>query len=99
MIKKLHKMGIKSNHMYLAGIGSIALSFATWFASKEGEPAGIDRADRWGIFVGQWAPTFFAMGVALRIEETHQGEEDMQEGMRGESTHRTTDRIRAGTGV
>ncbi|WP_336213429.1 hypothetical protein [Nonomuraea sp. LPB2021202275-12-8] len=95
MIKSLHKMGIKSNHMYVAGICSIGLSFATWFASKNRESAGIDRADRWGIFIGQWAPTFFGMGVALRIEETHRGEEDLQDELRGESKHRS-DRIRAG---
>ncbi|MEW9549585.1 hypothetical protein [Nonomuraea sp. NPDC050783] len=71
MIKMLHKMGIKSNHMYLAGLGSIGLAFASWFASKNAERAGLDRADRWGIFIGEWAPTFFAMGIALRIEETH----------------------------
>ncbi|MGW1438655.1 hypothetical protein ACWD7M_25845 [Streptomyces griseus] len=29
------------------------------------EPAGTARADRWGIFVGEWAPTFFALGLAL----------------------------------
>ncbi|WP_199810092.1 hypothetical protein [Streptomyces vinaceus] len=29
------------------------------------EAAGTARADRWGIFVGEWAPTFFALGLAL----------------------------------
>ena len=27
------------------------------------------QSDRWGIFVGHWAPTFFALGVALKLEE------------------------------
>ena len=27
------------------------------------------HADRWGLFVGEWAPTFFAIGIALRLEE------------------------------
>lgn len=71
MIKALHKMGVSSGLMYTAGIASIGVSFATWLASKTMEPAGIDRADRWGIFVGQWAPTFFGLGVALQLEETH----------------------------
>jgi hypothetical protein len=35
------------------------------------EEAGIDRADRWGIFIGEWAPTFFALGVGLRLDEIH----------------------------
>jgi hypothetical protein len=33
------------------------------------ESAGTDRADRWGIFVGHWAPTFFGLGNALRSYE------------------------------
>ncbi|MER6576835.1 hypothetical protein AB0C33_06915 [Nonomuraea sp. NPDC048881] len=76
MIKKLHQMGIKSGHMYAAGLASIGLSFASWMISKNQEGAGLDRADRWGIFIGEWAPTFFAMGVALRIEETHKDLEE-----------------------
>ena len=27
------------------------------------------QADRWGLFVGEWAPTFFAIGISLRLEE------------------------------
>ncbi|MCT9931206.1 hypothetical protein N5079_13370 [Planotetraspora sp. A-T 1434] len=71
MISTLHRMGLRSNMMYMAGMASIGLSVASWFVSKEYESAGLDRADRWALFVGEWAPTFFAMGVALRIEETH----------------------------
>jgi hypothetical protein len=70
MINSLHKMGIRSNFMYTAGIISVGLAFASWAASRQLEDAGLERADRWGIFVGEWAPTFFAMGIALRMEET-----------------------------
>jgi hypothetical protein len=92
MIKTLHKMGIRSNHMYLAGIGSIGLAFASWMTSRATEHAGLDRADRWGIFVGEWAPTFFAMGVALRIEETHREREEP-----GVETYDQAERVRART--
>ncbi|MET9343213.1 hypothetical protein [Nonomuraea sp. NPDC003804] len=71
MISTLHKIGIKSSHMYAAGFASIAASLASWWLSASAEPAGIERADRWGIFVGEWAPTFFALGLALRTEEIH----------------------------
>lgn len=27
------------------------------------------QADRWDLFVGEWAPTFFAISSALRLEE------------------------------
>jgi len=100
MIKTLHNLGIRSNHMYLAGLASIGLSFASWYISKNRESAGIDRADRWGIFVGQWAPTFFGVGIALRIEETHRGEEDAsQEDVFGQSSHGKSERMHAGSGV
>ncbi|MEU7001770.1 hypothetical protein [Nonomuraea sp. NPDC046570] len=74
MISKLHDMGVTSKAMYTAGLASIGLSFASWLISKNLESTGVDRADRWGIFIGQWAPTCFAMGVALRIEEFEEAE-------------------------
>ncbi|WP_344950839.1 hypothetical protein [Sphaerisporangium flaviroseum] len=57
--------------MYTAGILSVGASFVSWVLSKEYE-GDLARADRWGLFVGEWAPTFFAIGVALRIEETRE---------------------------
>ncbi|SEG84610.1 hypothetical protein SAMN04489712_11734 [Thermomonospora echinospora] len=69
MIKLLRKMGLSSNMMYAAGVASIGISFTSWLTSLKVEHAGLDRADRWGIFVGEWAPTFFALGAALRLEE------------------------------
>ncbi|MFI2608523.1 hypothetical protein [Kitasatospora sp. NPDC018619] len=64
-MKKLHDAGVRSEHAYLAGAASIGLSFLSWMVSAKAEPAGVERADRWGIFVGEWAPTFFCMGLAL----------------------------------
>jgi hypothetical protein len=69
MIAKLSELGITSEMAYAAGTVSVGLSFLAWTASKKKEGAGTDRADRWGIFVGEWAPTFFALGIALRLEE------------------------------
>lgn len=69
MIKTLHRRGVTSGLMYKAGIASIGLACASWAASGLFESAGMDRADRWGIFVGEWAPTFFAIGIALQLEE------------------------------
>ncbi|MFC0553696.1 hypothetical protein ACFFHJ_22645 [Planotetraspora thailandica] len=62
-------MGLRSNMMYTAGLASVGLSVVSWVLSQRYESAGTDRADRWGLFVGEWAPTLFAMGVALRLEE------------------------------
>ena len=69
MISTLHRMGLRSTVMYGAAFGSIGMSIASWLISKQYERAGIERADHWALFVGQWAPTFFAMGIALRMEE------------------------------
>ncbi|MEU4824208.1 hypothetical protein ACLQ2P_25125 [Actinomadura citrea] len=87
MIRTLHKRGLKSHHMYTAGLGSIALAFASWALSERLEEAGMDRADRWGIFVGEWAPTFFAIGVAMRLEEMHEEGTDVPQ-QRGEMDER-----------
>jgi hypothetical protein len=72
--KKLHDMGLRSEHAYTAAVASIGLSVFTWAASLRAEPgSGLDRADRWGIFVGEWAPTFFGLGVALSHYEQEEG--------------------------
>ncbi|KUL55385.1 hypothetical protein ADL22_00360 [Streptomyces sp. NRRL F-4489] len=65
VIKKLHEAGLRSDHAYTAAVASVGLSFLAWLGSVKGESAGTDRADRWGIFVGEWAPTFFGLGLAL----------------------------------
>lgn len=69
LIKKLHETGIKSEHAYDAAVVSVGLSVAVWSTSLRAEKAGLDRADRWGIFVGMWAPTLFGLGNALRLYE------------------------------
>lgn len=69
MIGTLRRMGVSSRMLYTMGFGSIGMSVASWLMSLKLEDADLARADRWGIFVGQWAPTFFALGVAMRLEE------------------------------
>ncbi|MFE7777844.1 hypothetical protein ACFU5O_28875 [Streptomyces sp. NPDC057445] len=74
MIQMLHEKGLRSEHAYTAAFMSIGLSLFTWAASLKVEPGvGLDRADRWGIFVGEWAPTFFGLGIALSHYEQQDG--------------------------
>ncbi|WP_351234765.1 hypothetical protein [Streptomyces sp. NPDC002133] len=74
MIKMLHEKGLRSEHAYTAAFMSIGFSIFTWAASLKVEPGvGLDRADRWGIFVGEWAPTFFGLGLALSHYEQQDG--------------------------
>jgi hypothetical protein len=81
VIKKLHDMGFRSEHAYLAAMASIGMSIFTWVGSLNAEPgADLARADRWGIFVGEWAPTFFGLGLALSQFEQQDG--TLEEGVR-----------------
>ncbi len=72
MIKTLSDNGFRSEYAYIGGFASIGLSVVSYFISRKVSNKGSDdkaQGDRWGIFVGQWAPTFFALGVALKLEE------------------------------
>jgi hypothetical protein len=64
MIKKLNTMGFSAEYSYAAGFLSVAASIAIWNA-KRGVSAS--HAERFGIFVGLWAPTFFAIGNGLQM--------------------------------
>ena len=70
MIQKLEDMGVTSTAAYAAAAASIGMSVASWLVSRRAEAAGNDRADRWGIYVGMWAPTLFGLGNALKLEES-----------------------------
>jgi hypothetical protein len=59
---------VRSGHAYTAGFLSIALSLGSWLVSR-GKKDSKDQSDRWGLFIGEWAPTFFALGIALKHEE------------------------------
>lgn len=69
MLQKLHDAGLRSDHCYMAGMASIGAAFLSWMLSKKVEDGGVERADRWGIFIGEWAPTFIALGNGLRTYE------------------------------
>ncbi|GAA3735035.1 hypothetical protein [Salinactinospora qingdaonensis] len=70
MLKKLREAGITSDMAYAAGFCSIGLTILAWFASRSGgDRANTARAERWGLFIGEWAPTFMALGVGLKLEE------------------------------
>jgi hypothetical protein len=55
-----------SHGCFAAGFLSIIASIAIWFLSKEPDPA---HGERFGIFVGLWAPTFFALSNRLHHYE------------------------------
>ena len=64
MIKKLNTIGFSAEYSYAAGFLSVAASIAIWNAKRGISEA---HAERFGIFVGLWAPTFFAIGNGLQM--------------------------------
>ena len=53
---------VLSNICFVSGFFSVLASIAIWFLSKEPDLA---HGERFGIFVGLWAPTFFALSSRL----------------------------------
>jgi hypothetical protein len=66
MIKLLKAAGITSSISYAAGFLSVAASIAIWNSNKANDAP---HAERFGIFVGLWAPTFFAIGNGLEANK------------------------------
>ncbi|MEL6149585.1 MAG: hypothetical protein AAFV33_00655 [Chloroflexota bacterium] len=66
MMKQVRNIGLNSNTLYFASIASVALSIGIWFLQR-GEDRS--RAERFGIFVGLWAPTLMIMGKAIEDSE------------------------------
>jgi len=67
LVSRLRTLGISSDALHLAALGSIAASIFTWRAAKGSGDAA--HAERFGIFIGLWAPTFFALADAVAIDE------------------------------
>ena len=55
-----------SNACAVLGFLSIIGSIVIWYMKKGREEAAHAHAERFGIFVGLWAPTFFALAAFLR---------------------------------
>ncbi|MDA7643751.1 hypothetical protein OAV21_03460 [bacterium] len=50
-----------SNVCFFLGFASIIGSIAIWYLTGGADPEGKAHAERFGIFVGIWAPTFFIL--------------------------------------
>ena len=55
---------------FALGFLSIAASIAIWFFTGGTEPDTQAHAERFGIFVGLWAPTFFVLANRLLPAQT-----------------------------
>jgi len=67
IIKQLRGIGINSTVLQGLGLASIGGSIAIWNLRRlSGDKA---HAERFGIFVGLWAPTFFIMANEAAAQE------------------------------
>ena len=73
LVQQMNKLGISSDVLQVLGFASIFASIATWRAAKGS--GDVAHAERFGIFVGLWAPTFFALSgqVALAEDQAKSG--------------------------
>ena len=53
----------KSKAFYYTSLASVALSILAWNLMGDAAPA---HAERWGIFVGLWAPTLMGLSIFLK---------------------------------
>jgi hypothetical protein len=66
-LKILHRLHVPSDVAYGMALASIFGSIAIWATRNEKNP---DNAERLGIFIGLWAPTFMIIGNGLHVEES-----------------------------
>lgn len=90
LVKRMSEMGLHSEHAYTAAIGSVGLSIISWCVSRKKKDTALDRADRWGIFVGQWAPTLFGLGLALSQYENKEADDRRRQETTQESSDHDT---------
>jgi hypothetical protein len=70
IIRSLHRLGVPSDVFYLASLGSILGSIGVWARRNDKNAA---NAERLGIFVGLWAPTFMLIANGLQTVEKDGG--------------------------
>ncbi len=70
LVQRLRQLGISSDVLQILGFLSILGSIITWRKAKSsGDTA---HAERFGIFIGLWAPTFFVLADQLVSAETNE---------------------------
>jgi hypothetical protein len=66
MLRKLKSLGFSANISYALGFLSVIASIVIWFTQGGTESGEVGAAgERFGIFVGLWAPTFMAIGNGI----------------------------------
>ena len=66
MASTLKSTGVSSSTAYVASAVSVVLSILIWLTRRDADRAS---AERFGIFVGLWAPTLAIAGKVLEDRE------------------------------
>jgi hypothetical protein len=64
--QQLHRLGLRSSHLRMASMGTIALCVLFWTRASSFDQDERGNAERRAIFVGLWAPTFWLIGQSQR---------------------------------
>lgn len=83
IIRALHRLGVPSDVFYAASLGSILGSIGLWAWRNE---KNVANAERLGIFVGLWAPTFMLIANGLQSVE-------VQDGLKNEPLQKAESRV------
>jgi hypothetical protein len=60
---------LRSAHLHLASLGSVALCVALWIRAKTVDQDERGNAERRALFVGLWPPMLWLIGDSLRKPE------------------------------
>jgi len=68
--KAMHDARLRSDQLYAASLGAIALCINLWLRAKTIDQEERGNAERRALFVGLWPPMFWLLGDALERRET-----------------------------
>lgn len=70
IVQRIRELGLNSTTIYLSSFASIALSIAVWLLRRSDDRS---NAERFGIFVGLWAPTLMTLAKIVEDAERAEG--------------------------
>ncbi len=65
----LHRAGLRSGHLEVMSLGSVALCLGLWIRAKTVDQDERGNAERRALFTGLWPPTLWLIGDSLRSYE------------------------------
>jgi hypothetical protein len=69
LAKGLYSVGLRSLHLHVASLASIALCLSLWIRAKTIDQEERGNTERRAIFVGLWPPMLWLIGNAIERHE------------------------------